>query len=162
MEGGIEAPSGRLFWPTAGAMLRTAPGPSGSPHENPPEDKCGTVRVQPKGEGGRGPHKGPALTLYGAARRVAGFDPGKGRTDDTEDKCGTVRVAAMTRPTLREIPLAEAIPLKPGELTVTMSQGQWSRVLQAAYDSGCVLLELDDQERPARAYQRAGQPGQAS
>lgn len=62
----------------------------------------------------------------------------------------------MTRPWLRQIPLGEALPLRPGELTVTMAHGQWSRALAAAYESGAVLLELDANERPVRAYQRAG------
>ena len=58
----------------------------------------------------------------------------------------------MTRPALREIPLDEAVPLKGGTVTVTMSPGQWDALLQAAYDGGFVLLELDDDEQPVSAY----------
>lgn len=59
----------------------------------------------------------------------------------------------MKRPILRKIPLSSAIPFRPGELTVTMSAGQWDALLEAAYRSGAVLLELDDAERPVAAYQ---------
>lgn len=58
----------------------------------------------------------------------------------------------MTRPSLREIPIADA--LRPGELTVTMSTGQWDALLQSMYSAGCILLELDDNENPVRAFQR--------
>lgn len=62
----------------------------------------------------------------------------------------------MSRPHLHAIPLEEALPLKPGKLTITMSEGQWDALLQAAYDAGDVLLELDDHEQPIRAYRRPG------
>lgn len=62
----------------------------------------------------------------------------------------------MTRPELRAIPLADGC-LKPEEVTVTMSVGQWDSLLAASYEAGFVLLELDDDERPIRAYQKAGQ-----
>lgn len=62
-----------------------------------------------------------------------------------------------TRPRLRPIPLTEALPLRPATVTLTMSTGQWDALLQAAYDRGCVLLELDDEERPVHAYQRGVQ-----
>jgi hypothetical protein len=61
----------------------------------------------------------------------------------------------VTRPPLYEIPLSSAVPFRVGEVTVTMSIGQWDAVLQGMYDAGCVLLELDDEERPVAAYQRA-------
>ena len=61
----------------------------------------------------------------------------------------------MRRPPLREIQLSEALPLQRGELTVTMSKRQWDALLQAAYDTGAILLELDADEKPARAFQRA-------
>jgi hypothetical protein len=55
---------------------------------------------------------------------------------------------------LRQIPLASAWPLRRGELTVTMSEGQWDGLLQGAYEAGAILLDLDDDERPVRAFQR--------
>ena len=61
----------------------------------------------------------------------------------------------MTRPALDEIPLSEALPLRGGEITVTMSRGQWDATLAAFYAAGAVLLELDAHERPVRAYQKA-------
>jgi len=66
-----------------------------------------------------------------------------------------------TRPPLHAISLAEALEnilmVKPGVITVTMSLGQWDTILAVAYDQGCVLLELDDGERPVAAYQREGE-----
>ena len=60
----------------------------------------------------------------------------------------------MTRPDLHQIPLATAVPLRAGEVTITMSAGQWDGLLAGAYEAGFVLLELDAHERPVRAYQR--------
>lgn len=61
----------------------------------------------------------------------------------------------MRRPDLTEIELSETI-LGGGKpaLNITMSIGQWDELLQAAYDSGAILIELDRQERPIRAYRR--------
>ena len=59
----------------------------------------------------------------------------------------------MKRPVLHEIPLDGGTILKRG-LIVTMSIGQWDGLLAAAYDRGAVLLELDDNEMPIKAYQR--------
>lgn len=60
----------------------------------------------------------------------------------------------MTRPVLHEIPLSEAVPMKPGQCYMTLSPGQWDGLLQSAYQDNWILLELDDSERPIRAYQR--------
>lgn len=109
--------------------------------------------MRPKGEGGRGPAQGPAPTLYKRPVRGAGSDPGNSRTDD---KGGTVRGAVMRRPALRGIPLAEGW-LKPGEVTVTMSRGEWDSLLAGAYEAGFILVELDHAERPVAAYQKAGE-----
>lgn len=58
---------------------------------------------------------------------------------------------------LRPFPLADLLPLgsRPGHLVMTMSEGQWDGMLSAAYEQGWVLLELDDNERPVRAYKKA-------
>jgi hypothetical protein len=58
----------------------------------------------------------------------------------------------MKRPVLNEIPLEGGI-LNKGVI-LTMSVGQWDGLLAAAYDHGAVLLELDDNEMPVRAYRR--------
>lgn len=58
----------------------------------------------------------------------------------------------MTRPQLSEVSLADVLPFRPGFATVTMSIGQWDTLLAAAYGSGWILLELDDDERPVKAY----------
>ena len=39
-------------------------------------------------------------------------------------------------------------------VVVTMSEGQWDGLLQAAYEQGHTLLELDIDERPVAAYRR--------
>lgn len=36
-----------------------------------------------------------------------------------------------------------------------MNIGQWDSTLQDAYDEGWVVLELDDYERPVRAFRKA-------
>jgi hypothetical protein len=41
-----------------------------------------------------------------------------------------------------------------GLRTVTMSQGQWDHLLQAAYDEGWLLLELDEDEKLIHIYRR--------
>lgn len=64
----------------------------------------------------------------------------------------------MKRPKLNETNLDNAMnALLNGEkagVYVTMSVGQWDSLLQNAYDRGWILLELDDRERPIRAYRR--------
>ncbi len=61
----------------------------------------------------------------------------------------------MTRPSdLNVVPLAEVLPPRPGVLVVTMGAGQWDALLAAAYAEGDVLVEVDERERPVRAYRR--------
>jgi hypothetical protein len=60
---------------------------------------------------------------------------------------------------LRPIKLEDALRVRPGTLTVTMSAGQWDALLAAAYEAGATLLEVDDHEQPIRAYRRAGVQG---
>jgi hypothetical protein len=58
-----------------------------------------------------------------------------------------------TRPRLAEVRLASVWPPRPGgHCFCTMSIGQWDGTLQAAYDLGYTLLELDDEETIVRAY----------
>jgi hypothetical protein len=38
---------------------------------------------------------------------------------------------------------------------VTISEGQWSVFHAAAYECGVILIELDADERPVRAYRKA-------
>lgn len=58
---------------------------------------------------------------------------------------------------LRPIPLAEAMDFAAAgrASVVTMSEGQWDGLLSAAYERGWILLELDADERPKRAYRKA-------
>jgi hypothetical protein len=37
---------------------------------------------------------------------------------------------------------------------VTMSRGQWDSLLAAAYEAGWTLLELDEHEKPVRAFRK--------
>jgi len=68
----------------------------------------------------------------------------------------SVQKRALTRPPLRAIPLADLLPLGSRRVCIiTMSVGQWDAVLSSSYEVGFVLLELDDDERPVGAYQRA-------
>jgi len=56
------------------------------------------------------------------------------------------------RPTLEEIPISSAI--NKGCFNVTMSIGQWDGFLQTAYDNGATLLEVDENEKPVKAYRK--------
>jgi hypothetical protein len=60
----------------------------------------------------------------------------------------------VTRPPLNRVPLESVDLLRPGQVTVTMSAGQWGALLAAAYAQGGLLLELDDEEFPVAAYRR--------
>jgi len=54
---------------------------------------------------------------------------------------------------LRPYPLEKLC--EPGSLVVTMGDGQWDALLAAAYAEGWILLELDDDEKPVRAFRKA-------
>lgn len=63
----------------------------------------------------------------------------------------------MKRPILNEIELD--LPgiisrKKDFKFIITMSVDQWDGLLSVAYDRGHILLELDDDEKPIKAYQR--------
>ena len=61
----------------------------------------------------------------------------------------------MIRPPLRPVPLASILPIgsRP-QVVITMSVGQWDHLLAGVYESGGVLLELDDDEFPIAAYSK--------
>jgi len=63
----------------------------------------------------------------------------------------------MKRPVLNIVSLDDVmyglLGGKPS-VNITMSQGQWDALLQAAYDAGHNLIELDDNEIPVRAYRK--------
>lgn len=60
---------------------------------------------------------------------------------------------------LRPIPLVEAMKALSGSVPqarlITMCPGQWDGLLAAAYAAGWILLEVDADERPVRAYRKA-------
>jgi hypothetical protein len=66
----------------------------------------------------------------------------------------------MDRPTLRPIPLEHALAIvrgtAPPEIVMTMKAGQWDVWLSVSYETGCVLLEMDGNDAPCRAFQRGG------
>lgn len=61
----------------------------------------------------------------------------------------------MTRD-LHPLALSEVLPLgeRPGQLVITMGEGQWDALLANAYEAGWILLELDANEVPLRAYRK--------
>jgi hypothetical protein len=61
-----------------------------------------------------------------------------------------MKAGKMSRPELRSIPLVGCF--RRGNVTITMSVGQWDGLLQAAYEHGCILFELDENEYPVAAY----------
>ncbi len=63
----------------------------------------------------------------------------------------------MKRPELNEIPLHSAIAKLldgGGGLAITMSPGQWDALLDEGYNRNALLLEIDQNEQPVKAYQR--------
>ena len=63
----------------------------------------------------------------------------------------------MKQPILNEIPSEQAINhILEGTagLTVTMAPGQWDSLLEAAYDMGAILLEIDEHDKPVKAYRK--------
>ena len=69
-----------------------------------------------------------------------------------KQKSGKIR-----RPILNEVSLDEVMTAMMGgkpSVTITMSIGQWGGFLQAAYDTGHNLIELDENEIPVRAYRK--------
>jgi hypothetical protein len=65
-----------------------------------------------------------------------------------------METALPARRDLRPFPLERVTFTGPG-VYVTMSEGRWDPLLAAAYQQGCVLLEMDAHERLLRAYRRA-------
>jgi hypothetical protein len=62
----------------------------------------------------------------------------------------------MRRPELNEVAIGTTIfdTGKPS-INITMNQGQWDGFLQAAYDAGYNLIELDENENPVRIYKKS-------
>ncbi len=58
----------------------------------------------------------------------------------------------MKRPMLNKIPLNDF--MTPPGLVVTMGVKQWDALLEAAYDDGATLLELNRKEQPVAAYRK--------
>jgi hypothetical protein len=58
----------------------------------------------------------------------------------------------MNRPELYQISFP--IDLNKPKLIITMSEGQWDGLLQAAYDDDWILLEVDANETPVKAYRK--------
>ena len=65
------------------------------------------------------------------------------------------------RKTLNRVPMSDVLPPRRGLCYATKLVDQWDDTLQAAYDLGFVILELDNEERPVRAYRRPHRPAGA-
>lgn len=64
----------------------------------------------------------------------------------------------MKRPVLNEVSVADVMASMLGggkpSVNITMSPRQWDRLLEAAYDAGHNLIEIDNNEIPVRAYRK--------
>jgi hypothetical protein len=60
----------------------------------------------------------------------------------------------MPRPKLNEIPLSSAVPIRQGTISMTIDVGAWDKWIENAYNMGSVLIEMDQHERPIRAFQK--------
>jgi Mlc titration factor MtfA (ptsG expression regulator) len=63
----------------------------------------------------------------------------------------------MKRPVLNKVSLDDVVNGLLGgkpSVNITMSPGQWDKLLQAAYDAGHNLIEVDDNGMPVRAYRK--------
>ena len=58
------------------------------------------------------------------------------------------------RPNLNEIPLDSSWPLPSASMSMTIDMGAWDGIIEGAYNAGFVLIELDQHNRPIRAFQR--------
>lgn len=56
------------------------------------------------------------------------------------------------QPRLAEVSLATVWPPRPGLSYMTLSPGQWDSTLDAAYQLGYILVEIDGNEQPSRAF----------
>ena len=65
-----------------------------------------------------------------------------------------VRPNQLKRPHLTVIPLAEALPPRPGTVSATMLPKQWDALIAEVYEQGGTLIEVNHRERPVRAYRR--------
>ncbi len=57
----------------------------------------------------------------------------------------------MKRPKLTEVSMNR---IKESRLVITMSPGQWDALLDEGYNRGALLLEIDENEQPVKAYRR--------
>jgi hypothetical protein len=57
----------------------------------------------------------------------------------------------MDRPQLMEIPLKDALCLKPATITITIDEGAWDYLIKSVYENGGTLIEIRD-EMPIRAF----------
>lgn len=57
----------------------------------------------------------------------------------------------MRRPELNEVDLEER---KTSCAVMTVRPGQWDKILDAAYVAGWLLVEIDKQGAPVKAYRR--------
>jgi hypothetical protein len=58
--------------------------------------------------------------------------------------------------TIREIPLEEAGKFigNPDKMIVNTPQGQWGKVSETCYNSGWIVVEVDRNQKPLRAFMK--------
>lgn len=82
---------------------------------------------------------------------------GRIKKKDTRRLVSNKKGGKMERPELNMIDLNEAIAnVTSGreKKIITLSPGQWDKMLAETYTGGWLLLEIDQNEQPVRAYQR--------
>lgn len=72
------------------------------------------------------------------------------------DKPTTLTVNHSLTSSMRGKPYLAAIMSLRGHLVITMSPGQWDDLIAGGYDVGALLVEVGDDARVRRVYQRAG------
>jgi hypothetical protein len=61
---------------------------------------------------------------------------------------------SLVRPKLNEIPLVDTFPLSRGSCSITIDIGGWDNLIEAAYNNGFFLIEMDENENPVRVFHK--------
>lgn len=64
-----------------------------------------------------------------------------------------MNIPEMTRPILHEIPLAGPMPFKTSYVILDYP-GQWNDRVADYYGAGVILVEADNEGKPAKAYRK--------
>lgn len=58
------------------------------------------------------------------------------------------------RPVLHEVPLSTVWPPQKAEVYITIDVGAWDDLIENSYNTGFVLLEMDANETPIKAFKK--------